>query len=124
MAEGLLRRTAGDRFDVFSAGSQPTRPHPLALQVLQERGIDVSGLHSKSVAEFVQQPFDYVITLCAEEICPVFPGAAARLHWPLPDPSATGGTPDEQMEAFRRTAAELERRLNELVLELPAAGSV
>ncbi len=123
IAEGLLRQLAGDRFEVFSAGSEPTRPHSLALQALEERGIDVSACRSKNVVEFASQPFDYVITLCAEEICPVFPGTAARLHWPLADPARTEGSTAEQLEAFRQTAADLEARLNEFVAEVALAGS-
>ncbi len=116
LAEGLLRSMAGDRFDVYSAGSEPTQPHPFALRVLQDEGIDVSGVRSKSVQELREQPVDYVITLCAEEVCPVFPGAVTRLHWALPDPAAAEGTTEEKLEAFRQTAAELKRRLGEFIL--------
>lgn len=119
MAEGLLRAMAGERFEVFSAGSEPTRVHPLAIQVMRERGIDISQQHSKSVAEFANQPFDYVITLCVEEVCPVFLNQATRLHWPLPDPSAVEGSAEEQREAFRRVADELRQRLDALLAEKP-----
>jgi arsenate reductase (thioredoxin) len=115
LAEGLLRAMAGDRFEVSSAGSEPTHPNPFALRVLQDEGIDVSQHRSKSVGELISQRFDYVITLCAEEICPVFPGAVTRLHWALPDPAKVEGSAEEKLEAFRRTAAELKRRLNEFV---------
>ncbi len=119
LAEGLLRALAGDRFDVFSAGSEPTRPHPFALRVLQDDGIDSSSLRSKSVSEFLDPTFDYVITLCAEEVCPFFPGQVKRLHWALPDPAAAEGNSEEQLEAFRQTAAELKRRLGEFIAALP-----
>ncbi len=115
LAEGLLRSMAGDRFEVYSAGSDPTRPHPFALRVLQDEGIDISSLHSKSVAEFLDKPVDYVITLCAEEVCPILPGNATRFHWPLPDPAAVDGDSEAQLEAFRQTAAELKRRLGEFI---------
>jgi arsenate reductase len=113
MAEGLLRAHAGDRFEVASAGSAPTQVHPLAVQALHELGIDISSQRSRNVNEFVDQRFDYVITLCAEEVCPLFPGAARRLHWTLPDPAAVEGSDQERLEAFRRTAADLRARLDE-----------
>jgi arsenate reductase len=88
MAEGLWRREA-DRFDVFSAGTKPSRVRPEAIAVMKEIGIDISGHRSKTVDEFAGQEFDYVITVCdhANEICPVFPGKTQRLHWPFEDPS-------------------------------------
>jgi arsenate reductase len=113
LAEGLLRARAGDRVQVFSAGSAPSRVHPLALRVLQERGIDASQQRSKSVDEFANARFDYVITLCAEEVCPIFLGASQKLHWALPDPSAGAGSEAEQLDAFRQTANELEKRLRD-----------
>ncbi len=115
LAEGLLRFMAGDRFEVYSAGSEPTRPHPFALRVLQDEGIDVSALRSKSVDEFIDQHIDYVITLCADEVCPVFPGAVTRLHWALPDPAAVEGSAEEKLEAFRQTAADLKQRLGQFI---------
>ncbi len=117
IAEGLLRALAGDRMQVFSAGSAPTRVHPLAMRVLQERGIDASQQRSKSVSEFANETFDYVITLCAEEVCPIFLGADTRLHWGLPDPSAAQGGEDEQLRAFREVADELSQRLQRFVKE-------
>ncbi len=113
LAEGLLRALAGDRVQVFSAGSAPSRVHPLARRVLQERGIDASQQRSKSVDEFANARFDYVITLCAEEVCPIFLGATQKLHWALPDPSAVVGSEAEQLDAFRQTADELEKRLRD-----------
>ncbi len=121
LAEGLLRALAGDRFEVYSAGSEPTRPHPFALRVLQDEGIDVSDLRSKSIDEFLNQHMDYVITLCADEVCPVFPGAVTRLHWTLPDPAAVEGSTEEQLEAFHRTAAELKQRLGAFISERSTA---
>jgi arsenate reductase len=90
MAEALLRRIAGDRFDVESAGSEPTEVSPLAIAVMREVGIDISGQRAKDVSE-VQGPPDIVITLCdeAREACPIFPGSPRYLHWNLPDPAAT-----------------------------------
>ena len=89
MAEGLLRHEAGDRFEVFSAGTRPTHVRPEAIEAMAEIGIDISSHRSKSVDEFVGQDLDYVITVCsnAKETCPVFPGATKRLHWPFDDPA-------------------------------------
>jgi arsenate reductase len=89
----------------------------LAIRVLEEQRIDISQQRSKSVDEFANERFDYVITLCTEEVCPIFLNAGAHLHWPLPDPAAVQGTQDAQLDAFRRTANELTRRLNEFVTE-------
>jgi arsenate reductase len=102
---------------VFSAGSNPTRVHPFAKRVLQDEGIDASRQRSKSVDEFVSQHFDYVITLCAEEVCPTFPNAATQLHWELPDPAAVEGSTDEQLEAFQHTLSELKERLTRFIPE-------
>lgn len=111
MAEGLLRAMAGERFEIFSAGSEPTRIHPLAIRALQEQGIDISNQRSKSVNAFGDQRFDYVITLCAEEVCPVFLNATEKLHWALPDPAAVKGSGEEQLAAFRGVSDELRTRL-------------
>ncbi len=119
IAEGLLRQRAGHIVDVYSAGSEPSTVNPFAIRVLQDRGIDASAQYSKSVQEFASQPFDCVITLCDEEVCPVFPGAATRLHWGLPDPSAVQGDSEAKLEAFRETAEALETRLQEFLQTLP-----
>lgn len=116
-----MRALAGERFEAYSAGSEPTQPNPFALRVLQDEGIDVLAARAKSVEEFANQSFDFVITLCAEEVCPVWLGAGTRLHWPLPDPAAVEGTAEEKLAAFHHTAAELERRLNEFVSAQPIA---
>jgi arsenate reductase len=115
MAEALLRHLGGEAFEAYSAGSEPTQVHPFTLRVLQDAQINTAGLHSKHVAQFLNQPFDYVITLCDEEVCPVFPGAAARLHWGMPDPSAARGDSVERLEAFRHTLDVLAARVNEFI---------
>jgi thioredoxin type arsenate reductase len=109
MAEGLWRHEAGDRFDVFSAGTKPSKVRPEAIAVMKELGIDISGHRSKSADEFLGQEFDYVITVCdhANEICPVFPGKTQRLHWPFEDPS------DEA--SFRRVRDQIRGRIHNFV---------
>jgi arsenate reductase (thioredoxin) len=117
MAEGWLRALAGDRFEVASAGTRPSVVNPLAIAVMRERGIDLSGHRSKSVTEFLDQPFDSVITVCdqAAEACPVFPGPARRIHWSFPDPAAVEGSADDRLQAFRSVRDALERQLREWI---------
>ena len=103
MAEGLLRHDAGQRFDVFSAGTKPSHVREEAIVVMRELGIDISGHRSKSIDEFAGQPFDYVLTVCdnAKESCPIFPGHANRLHHSFDDPAAVEGAEDTRLAAFR-----------------------
>jgi arsenate reductase len=103
MAEGLLRHDAGDRFEVFSAGTKPSGVRPEAIAAMRELGIDISGHRSKSVEEFEGQRFDYVLTVCdnAKESCPVFPGNTAAIHQSFEDPAAIQGTAEEKLAAFR-----------------------
>jgi arsenate reductase len=117
MAEGWLRALAGDRFEVASAGTRPSVVNPLAIAAMRERGIDLSGHRSKSVTEFLDQPFDSVITVCdqAAEACPVFPGPARRIHWSFPDPAAVEGSADDRLQAFRSVRDALERQLREWI---------
>jgi arsenate reductase len=93
MAEGLLRALAGARFEAHSAGTEATHVRPLAIQAMDEVGVDITGQESKTLERYLREPFDYVITVCddANEACPFFPGARNRLHWSLEDPSRAGG---------------------------------
>jgi arsenate reductase (thioredoxin) len=117
MAEGLLRHDAGDRYEVFSAGTKPSHVRPEAIAAMSEIGIDISGQRSKSVDEFVGQEFDWVITVCdnARESCPVFPARTQRIHWSVEDPAAVAGTETERLAAFRRIRDELRARLRDFV---------
>jgi arsenate reductase len=117
MAEGLLRDMAGERFDSFSAGTEQTRVHPLALHAMGDAGIDISHHRSKTLEQFLGEKFDYVITVCdrANESCPVFHGAAQRLHWSFEDPSAAVGTEEEQLEVFGGIRDEIRARLEEFI---------
>jgi arsenate reductase len=115
MAEGLLRHDAGDRFHTESAGTTPSAVRPEAIAVMKEIGIDISGQRSKPVAEFEGQPFDYVITVCdaARESCPVFFGAAHRLHRGFDDPAAFDGSHADRLAMFRRVRDELRAYLKD-----------
>lgn len=107
MAEGLARSHFGDRATVSSAGSAPSRVNPYAIEAMAEIGIDITGQHSKSVEGIDPDGLDLVITLCAEEVCPVLPGRVKRLHWPIADPASSD--PALTAEDFRarfRTARE------------------
>jgi arsenate reductase (thioredoxin) len=119
MAEGLLRHIADDRFEIFSAGLIPSYVRPNAITVMNELGIDISHHRSKSLNEFLETPFDYVITVCdhACEHCPVFPGPAKRIHWSIDDPVAPGGE-EAQLEAFRRARDELQEKLRAFAEEV------
>jgi arsenate reductase len=116
MAEGLLRAMAGDRFDVESAGTHPSRVNPLAVEAMKERGIDISGHRSKSLDEFTGERFDHVITVCdnAKESCPVWPGART-IHHGFEDPAAAEGGEAERLAAFRRVRDEIEHWLVEFI---------
>jgi len=127
MAEGLARARFGDRVRIQSAGSQPSRVNPFAIEVMAERGISLDGHASKSVETIDPSTVDTVITLCAEEVCPVFLGRARRLHWPIEDPAPplVGEAPhldrDTLLERFRTAAERIDGRLAilEALRELP-----
>jgi arsenate reductase (thioredoxin) len=110
MAEGLLREMASDRFEVESAGVNPSQVRPEAVEVMREIGIDISGHRSKAADEFVGQDFDYILTVCdnARETCPVFPGHAKRIHHSFEDPPAPGAAdPQSTLAIFRRVRGEI-----------------
>ena len=113
MAEGLLRHIAGDRFEVESAGIAPTQVRPEAITVMRELGIDISQHRSKSVDEFANQDFDYVITVCdnANEQCPVFPAETKRIHWSFTDPAAAQGDEESRLQIFRTVRDQILQRL-------------
>lgn len=110
MAEGLLRHLAGERMEVFSAGSKPSVVNPYAIRAMQARGLDIRGHRSKHLNEYLSEPFDYVITVCdnAAETCPVFPGKAERIHWSFPDPAAVEGDDAKILAPFIRVRDDLE----------------
>jgi len=112
LAEGWARRLFGDSMSVQSAGSRPSQVNPWAIEVMREVGIDLTTQVSKSVDTIQPESVDTVITLCAEEVCPVFLGKARRLHWPIPDPaSAEPLSRDAFLARFREARDEIQRRL-------------
>jgi arsenate reductase len=118
MAEALLRRHGGDRFEVFSAGTEPKGINPLTVRVLADAGIDVSSARSKSVTEFAGQSFDYVVTVCdqARQSCPVFPGVHESLHWGYEDPAEAEGTEAERLVVFRRVFIQMGERVKQFAI--------
>lgn len=123
MAEGLARALLGDRVEVQSAGSRPSKVNPYAIESMAEIGIDISGHQSKSVEEIDPAGLDAVITLCAEEVCPVLPGRVRRIHWPIPDPASSDPAigADELRRRFRAARDQIRERIAGLsaLLELP-----
>jgi protein-tyrosine-phosphatase len=117
MAEGIARSMAPPGVKIWSAGSRPAAIRPEAIAVLMEIGIDISAQRSKAVAEIPASEVDTVITLCAEEGCPVFLGKAQRLHWGLPDPAAATGSGQEKLAAFGKTRDELLQRITAFLKE-------
>ena len=122
LAEALLRELGGPGFEVASAGTQVTRVHPLANQTMAAAGIDITDHRSKHLDEFAGQRFDILITVCddAAEAGPVFPGAAQRLHWSIPDPSAVEGSDRERAQAFASAADLLRERVARLIQNIEA----
>ena len=115
MAEGFLRRLAGDRFEAQSAGTEETTVNPFAIRVMAERGIDISKHRSKVYEGLMDKPWDYLITVCddANEQCPFIPGVEKRLHWSFEDPSRATGSEAERLAVFRRVRDQIEARLAE-----------
>ncbi len=113
MAEGLLRHQAGDSFEVMSAGTEATHIRPLAVQAMEELGIDISAHESKTLDRCLGESFDYVITVCddANEACPIFPGARQRLHWSFEDPAQASGTEEERLHVFRSVRNKIKERI-------------
>ena len=111
MAEGIARSLAPAGVTVSSAGSRPSTVHPLAIRALDEIGIDIRGQRSRGVETLCPDGVEAVVTLCAEEVCPVFLGRARRIHWGLPDPAGGGATGEARLPAFRAVRDELRRRL-------------
>jgi arsenate reductase len=125
MAEGLARALLGPEVEVLSAGSKPSRVNPYAIEVMSEIGIDISGHRSKSVDEMAAESIDAVITLCAEEVCPILPGRVRRLHWPIADPASDDPhlTRADLLGRFRVARDEIKGRIVTLAPAFAAAAT-
>jgi len=117
MAEGLMRSLGLGLWEVKSGGLLPSYVHPLAIRVMEEIGIDISHQTSKSMEQFLNEDFDYIVTLCdhAAMSCPTFPGQAKRLHWSLEDPAAAVGTIEQRLIVFRKIRDEIKTKIEELL---------
>lgn len=117
MAEGFLRHLAGDHYEVFSAGVKPTQVNPMAIKVMDEIGIDISSQRSKSVIEFLNHKFDFVITVCdnAQRTCPIFPGQYEKNHWNLEDPAEFNGSEQEKLDFFRKIRDEIREKIGKFL---------
>jgi arsenate reductase len=115
MAEGFLRNLYGEKYKVFSAGSEPGKVNPNAIEVMKEAGIDISGHYSKNVLDFFEEDFDYVATVCGGdgESCPFFPGGKKQIHKVFEDPSSFSGSPEEVIEKFRETRNRIKEWIEE-----------
>jgi arsenate reductase len=127
MAEGMLNAWAGDRFEAFSAGTEATGIKSETIQVMAEIQIDISHQYSKTIDVFRGQAFEWFITVCdeAQQNCPVLPGVRDVAHWSIEDPSATQGSPEERLQAFRTARDRIRDRLHVFMLaggreDLPA----
>lgn len=125
IAEELLRKMAGDRFEVASAGLEPGAVNPLVVKALAEEGIDISGKKTVSAFDLLKEGkfFTYVVTVCDEasaESCPIFPGTRERLHWGFPDPSAFTGSDEEKLERIREIRDAIKKRISYWLRELDA----
>ena len=121
MAEGLLRSLGAGWFEVHSAGTEATRVRPEAIAAMAEIGVDISNQESKTLERYLDEGFEYVVTVCddANEACPVFPGVKRRLHWSFEDPSRAAGDEEERLAAYRRVRDGLRERIE---TELLSAG--
>lgn len=113
IAEHVLRALGGEHFEVFSAGVKPGGVHPLTIRVLAEAGIDASRAESKHLTQFLDQHFDYIITVCdkAKDQCPTFPGDSKKIHWSFDDPVEPSSSEESQLKEFRRIYNEISNRI-------------
>jgi arsenate reductase len=117
MAEGFLRHFGGANWEAYSAGTRPCALNPMASEVMQEVGIDISHQRSKHVSGYAGRSFAHVITVCgsARESCPLFPGAPAVEHWPIEDPAAANGSHEQRLQVFRAVRNQIGRRVRDFI---------
>jgi arsenate reductase len=119
MAEAFLKKYAGDRYDVYSAGLGPGPMNPLTTMVMQEKGISMKDHYSKGIDGFLGQDFGYVIIVCskAESVCPVFPDPCIQMYWPFDDPEVAKGSEQEKLAKFREVRDEIEAKISQWLEE-------
>ena len=117
IAEGVMRQLAGDKFDVFSAGSHPTLVHPMSIRVMKEIGIDITSHTSDPISNFLSKNINIVVTVCdnADKVCPVFPGKVERIHWSIKDPFKGWNSHPDDLVNFRKTREDLTARIKNLI---------
>jgi arsenate reductase (thioredoxin) len=123
MAEAFLKKIGGDRFEAESAGLEPGKLNPIAIEAMKEMGIDISHNRTKSVFDLYKQGklFNYVFTVCdgsKAETCPVFPGVTKNVHWGFPDPSGFTGTPEEKLAQTRKVRDEIKQKITDWIKEV------
>ena len=117
IAEGVMRKLAGDKFDVFSAGSHPSLVHPMSIKVMKEIGIDITSHTSDPISKFLSKNINIVVTVCdnADKVCPVFPGKVERIHWSIKDPFRGWNSHPDDLVNFRKTREDLTARIKNLI---------
>ena len=117
IAEGVMRKLAGDKFDVFSAGSHPSLVHPMSIKVMKEIGIDITSHTSDPISKFLSKNINIVVTVCdnADKVCPVFPGKVERIHWSIKDPFKGWNSHPDDLVNFRKTREDLTARIKNLI---------
>jgi len=117
IAEGLLRNLAPDHYEVFSAGSCPSKVHPISIVVMEEIGIDISNHTSDPISNYLNKKIDTVITVCdnAKQACPIFPGKVEKIHWSIEDPFKGWSFDSKDLDNFRKVREELRERINDFL---------
>ena len=118
MAEGLMRDTVGENFDVLSAGSNPSKVHPAAIKVMNEWGIDIKNQKSKNVNNYLEKNIEIVVTVCekANQVCPSFPNGRTRIHWNIKDPFHSWNSEERDLAPYRITRNEIKKKINNLLI--------
>ena len=118
IAEGIMRQLAGDKFDVFSAGSHPSLVHPMSIKVMKEIGINITSHTSDPISNFLSENINIVVTVCdnADKVCPVFPGRVERIHWSIKDPFKGWGSDPDDLDNFTRTRDDLYERIKNFLI--------
>ena len=118
IAEGIMRQLAGDKFDVFSAGSHPSLVHPMSIKVMKEIGINITSHTSDPISNFLSENINIVVTVCdnADKVCPVFPGKVERIHWSIKDPFKGWGSDPDDLDNFTRTRDDLVERIKNFLI--------